>query len=136
MNSTGALEEANEKRAESFQGKLNTLKTTFNQLSATMINSKLLSGGIDIATGTLGGINTLVSKLGTIPTIVTTVVGAMTILNTKFRENVNLMSGSLIPGYTTFTNYLSNLRNNLVPFIPPIHSMVYYSAAGRLCQKF
>lgn len=113
MNSSGSLEEANEKRAESFQGKLNTLKTTFNQLSATMINSKLLSGGIDIATGTLGGINTLASKLGTIPTIVTTVVGAMTILNSKFRENVNLMSGSLIPGYTQFTNYLSNLRTSL-----------------------
>jgi hypothetical protein len=112
LASTGALEDANSIKAESYQGKLNTLKTTFNQLSATMINGKMLTGGLDIASGSLNGINTVASKLGTFPTLIMAITGALTIFNTKFRENVNIIGG-VIPGYSKLTNSLNGLKESL-----------------------
>lgn len=63
LESTGALEEANSVKAQSIEGKMNTLKTTVNEMWANMINSDSLKGGIDALTN-------LVEVFGNLPTVI------------------------------------------------------------------
>ena len=113
LNSQGSATKENAIHMQTAEAKLGTLKATMEQLSYTMINSELVKGGIDFASGTLGGLNTLATKLGTLPTLILAVTSTMTLFNSKFKENLNVIGGSLIPGYSKLSNSLSNLRTEL-----------------------
>lgn len=73
LNSTGALEEANSVKAESVEGKLNTLKDTVKEMWSNFIDSDAIKDLID-------DITKLVETLGKIPAPVVTTVAKMTAL--------------------------------------------------------
>ena len=63
LKSTGALEEANDKKAESIQGKMNTLQDTIKQKWSGLINSDQIKGAIDSLTE-------LIDKFGNLETVI------------------------------------------------------------------
>jgi len=111
LNSTGALEEANDKKAESFQGRLNTLKDTVQVFFDTIISGSALKGGVSLFSNIIGGITNVTKAFGTIPTALTTVIGAMTLFNSKFRESMSAYQPTFL---TNWTSKLGTLRTELV----------------------
>jgi hypothetical protein len=110
MNSTGALEEANDKKAESLQGKLNTLKDTVQVFFDTIINGNALKGGVDVFSNIIGGVTNVTKAIGTLPTILTTTIGALTIFNSKFRESMTAYQPTFL---TNWVNELGGLKTKL-----------------------
>ena len=76
LNSTGALQNANDIKAQSIQGKLNTLKTTLNQMWSGMISSNFVKGIVD-------GTTKIVSAMQNIPLVISGIVTAFAILKSE-----------------------------------------------------
>lgn len=64
LQSEGALDEANSKKAESIQGKLNILKNTVNQKWSNFIDSDTVKGAIDAVTKLIDTFGSLSGVLG------------------------------------------------------------------------
>lgn len=112
-NSAGSAETEQNAYMDSISGKLNTFKETVKATWLSLTDSNgiksLLSGSANV----VGGLNNIIKTFGAMPTIIMAVVGAMTIFNAKFRENINITAGSIIPGYTQLTNSLSAIKDRL-----------------------
>lgn len=92
--SAGSAQKEQEAYINSISGKLNTFKET---VKATWINvtdtngiKSLLTGASDV----VGGLNNIIKTFGAMPTVIMSVVGAMTIFNTKFRESMTIYQPS------------------------------------------
>lgn len=114
MNSEGALMTANEKYVESFSGKVQTLQASFQSLASTTLNSDFIMGFIDALTVGVSALDNFSKVFGTFPTTVGLVVGAMTLLNTKFRENSQIQITSMIPSYGNLLNFMKGLEQQLI----------------------
>ena len=105
LNSTGALEDANDIKAESIQGKMNTFKDTIQEVYASILNSDMMKGGLDIFTGIAEGVKGLITTFGALPTIAPVVVGALSLVSGAFRGLMLTMMtnpiGLTIVGITT-----------------------------------
>lgn len=70
-NAEGTAAAEQEKYANSMQGKLDNLTTSWQILSNTVMNSEFVKGLIDFLSGTLNGLNSLTDTLGSIPVLIT-----------------------------------------------------------------
>lgn len=113
MNSEGALMAANEKYVESFSGKVQTLQASFQSLASTTLNSNFIMGFIDALSTGIGVVESITKTFGALPTAITTVVGAMTLLNSKFRENANVQMSLMIPCYDKLMNTFKSTERAL-----------------------
>jgi TP901 family phage tail tape measure protein len=112
-NSAGSAEKEQARYMDSISGKLNAFKESIKAIWLNLSDSSAIKSILSGATSGVNGLNTLIQKFGAMPTVIMGVVGAMTIFNSKFRENVNLTAGSVIPGYTQLTNTLNNWKTSL-----------------------
>lgn len=106
LESSGSLEEANNIKAESIDGKLNTLKDTVKEFWSNLINSGQNKTLIDDVTSFIEVIGSITSKLGGVNTLIVTLVGGLTLFDSKFRQSNATMLQSLpiIGNIITSTN--------------------------------
>ena len=86
MESSGSLEEANNIKAESIEGKLNTLKDVGKEFWSSLINSGQIKTLIDDVTSFIEVIGSITSKLGGVNTLIVTLVGGLTLFDSKLRQ--------------------------------------------------
>lgn len=106
--SAGSAAEEQARYMDSIEGKMNALKETSKSLWINMIDSSSVKGLVDMATSVVSIFDTMMKKVGAFPTVTTAVVGALTIFNSKFRENVQIM-GMAIPGINKVQNALTTM---------------------------
>ncbi len=70
MNSDGSAEAEQEKFSQSIQYSINTLKSSFEELSNTLLSSDAYKGAIDFVNGLVQSLNTLIEHLGTVKTLI------------------------------------------------------------------
>ena len=70
MNSDGSAEAEQEKFSQSIQFSINTLKSSFEELSNTLLSSDVYKGAIDFVNGLVQGLNSLIEHLGTVKTLI------------------------------------------------------------------
>ena len=110
--STGALQKAQETYIDSIQGRLSQFKAVFQDLSATVVNSSLVKGGLQLGTGLLSLLNTLIGAGDGAIIKIGLIVGALALL-TKAQSalnGVNLLSA----GRHKMICLVNMLANNLV----------------------
>ncbi len=81
LNSSGSAMEEYSLYLESIEGKIQGFKTSFEVLSNTIIDSDLVKGIVDIATGILDFLDGTIDRLGTIPTLLTAISAGMAFKN-------------------------------------------------------
>ena len=74
-DSAGSAQAEFDKWSESIEAHLNTLSSSFESLSSTVVNSDFIKGGVDFLTGTINLLDTVIDKLGVIPSL----IGAITL---------------------------------------------------------
>lgn len=72
-DSAGSAQAEFDKWSESLEAHLNTLSSSFESLSNTVVNSDLIKGGIDFLTGGLNLLDSIIDKFGTIQTLISTI---------------------------------------------------------------
>lgn len=72
-DSAGSAQAEFDKWSESIEAHLNTLSSSFESLSNTVVNSDLIKGGIDFLTGGLNLLDSIIDKFGTIQTLISTI---------------------------------------------------------------
>lgn len=109
--------------SDSLDAKINDLKRSFEGLYETLLNSSSLGIGIEAMTSVIDGISNVGNTLGVLPTSIVSVVTALTLFNSKFRESSAVMT-SFIPGISSIqtnlklfekdlTNQVSTLKLNI-----------------------
>lgn len=73
QNSAGSAQTEFDKWSESLEAHLNTLSSSFESLSNTVVNSDFIKGGIDFLTGGLNLLDSIIDKFGTIQTLISTI---------------------------------------------------------------
>lgn len=68
-NAAGTAREENDIYMDSIQGKIDSLKASWQALSNTVIDSNILKGGLDLVNGIVDGLDAVVGKIGPIMTI-------------------------------------------------------------------
>lgn len=115
-NSAGSSAREQEAYMNSLSGKINALKENFTGISMSMINSDFMKGFIDGMTQGVNAFGGFIDKFGAMPVTVSLAVGALAMLNNKFREMSNSMLLA-IPGYgklnTAIAGYGKNLKSNI-----------------------
>lgn len=104
-DSAGSAEKENQAYVDSLSGRINALKASLDKISMQMMNSDFLKGFISTLTTGVNAVSGFIDTFGAMPTMVTTVVTAMTLFNSKFREQVNLITNSIMP--------INNLQNKI-----------------------
>lgn len=69
LNSSGSAQRENEKHLDSIKGRVENLKTSFQELSSVTLDSGFVKGLISGFTQVLDIITTVIDKIGVIPTI-------------------------------------------------------------------
>ncbi|MBS5307791.1 phage tail tape measure protein [Clostridium sp.] len=92
-NSAGSAMVEFEKYQDGIEYSLDQLKEQVNGLYTSFLNGGFFKGLVDGASDVISIINNINGTFGTMPTVITTVVGAMTIFNTKFRETTQTLLG-------------------------------------------
>ena len=81
MNSSGSAMREYSLYLESIEGKLQGLKTSFESLSNTVINSDLIKSLIDSGTTFLNILEKIIDKFGTLPTLLGSIATASAFKN-------------------------------------------------------
>lgn len=68
-DAAGTAREENDIYMDSIQGKIDSLKASWQALSNTVIDSNILKGGLDLVNGIVDGLDAVVGKIGPIMTI-------------------------------------------------------------------
>lgn len=77
LNSSGSAQRENEKHLDSIKGRVENLKTSFQELSSVTLDSGFVKGLISGFTQVLDIITTVIDKIGVIPTILSSIgIGA------------------------------------------------------------
>lgn len=111
-NSAGSALNEFEKYTEGIEYALDQLKEQVNGLYASFLNGGFFKGVVNGASDVISVITTLNNTFGTFPTVIATVVGAMTLFNSKFRETTQMML-SFNP---TLNKVFMNLNNSAKTF--------------------
>lgn len=69
LNSSGSAQKENEKHLDSIKGRVENLKTSFQELSSITLDSGFVKGLVSGFTQVLDIITTVIDKIGVIPTI-------------------------------------------------------------------
>lgn len=88
-----AMEEAN-KSAENLTGRLNTLSNTFTDIVNNVVNSKFLTGTVNVLNDVLNFLNGIFKTLGGIQTIIPAILSGLTVK--KLGEQLNTPSYALL----------------------------------------
>lgn len=99
--------------SDSLQAKIDDLKISLETLYETILNSSTLGAGIDALNALVVAITKVADTFGVLPTTIAGVVGAMTLLNAKFRESANIQMQSMFPAYGKWITNLGNLEQKL-----------------------
>lgn len=83
LNSSGSAMKEHEKWSKSLEARLNKLKSTWQSLSQTFMNSDFLKVGLDFLTGFVDVLDRLIDKVGVIPTL----IGGFTLFSSVFNKN-------------------------------------------------
>ena len=110
--SEGSVDREYARYMDTTTAKLNQLKESMTEFWSNFIDSDMTKGAVDIMISLVQKINSCVDAFGSLPSVITTVVGAMTMFNSKFRENVGLFVKS-IPFISSFAVKLENLQGDL-----------------------
>lgn len=92
-NSAGSAMSEFEKYQEGIEYALDRLKEQVNGLYTSFIDGGFFKGLVNGSADVISAINQINNTFGTMPTIITTVVGVMTIFNSKFRETTQVLLG-------------------------------------------
>lgn len=69
-DAAGTAREENDIYMDSIQGKIDSLKASWQALSNTVVDSNILKSGLDFVNGIVDGLDTIVGKIGPIMTII------------------------------------------------------------------
>ena len=108
--SAGSVDEEFNRYMDSTTAKLGVLKENIGGLFANIIDSDMTKGAVDSLNLLVSGASKITEIFGGIPTVISTVVGAMTLLNSKFKEQIGYYTNPYIQGFTT---RLSALKTSL-----------------------
>ena len=109
----GTLMDMNGEYADSLQGKLNTLTSTFQELYQNTINTDGFKGLIDGFTSLISGVNSFVKTVGSVPTL----MGVLTASFVAFTKEGHMMRNMLVNivkgliGYATKTTTATTVTN-------------------------
>ena len=136
-NSAGSAMAEFEKYQQGIQYSIDQLKEQINGLYTNFLDGGFFKGLVNGASGVVGAINTVTNALGSFPTAITTIVGAMTIFNSKFRESSQFLTNFIPPlnnvynGLKNWSQGLENTRDGLVSQIAHIKQLaIEYQKAG------
>ena len=110
--SEGSVDREYARYMDTTTAKLNQLKESMTEFWSNFVDSDMTKGAVDTMISLVQKINSCVDAFGSLPSVITTVVGAMTMFNSKFRENVGLFVKS-IPFISSFAVKLENLQGDL-----------------------
>lgn len=103
-NSAGTAMEKFSDYTEGIEAKLNSLKTAFEKLSVTFLNSELITGSVGFVTWLLEALTWLVDKIGGLNTILYATIATVTFAKSgsiaKFLTNI----------WTGLTNIISSIK--------------------------
>lgn len=122
-DSAGSATKEQEAYMDSLEGKINALKESFTAITMQMVDSNFLKGFVDNMTTGVNAVSGFIDTFGAMPTTVTAVVGALTIFNSKFRENaqiltsaiplVNKWQSSLLTTQTSLKSQITTIKTNI-----------------------
>lgn len=94
-DSAGSAAKEQEAYMDSLEGKINALKESLTEISMKVIDSNFMKGLIEGITSGVNAVGKFIDTFGAIPTTVTAVVTALTVFNSKFRENAQILTSSV-----------------------------------------
>lgn len=101
---------------EGLSGRINALKESLTGISMKMMNSDFLKSLVDNTTKGVNVIGGVIDTFGVMPTTIMGVVGAMTVLNSKFRENSDIQLKLMFPGYSKTMDILKQTEQKLISY--------------------
>ena len=107
LTSSGSAMAEHAKWSESLEARLNKLKSTWQSLSQTFMQSDFLKGLIDIVTSLANGIDTVSSKFGSLSTLIGVFAGGLSLFSNKGILTFDKETGSM----KLFKTNLSELKN-------------------------
>lgn len=93
-DSAGSAAKEQEAYMDSLEGKINALKESLAGISMKVIDSNFMKGLIEGVTTGINAVGGFVDIFGAIPTTVAAVSTALTVFNSKFRENAQILTSS------------------------------------------
>lgn len=93
-DSAGSAAKEQEAYMDSLEGKINALKESLTGISMKVIDSNFMKGLIEGVTTGINAVGGFVDIFGAIPTTVAAVSTALTVFNSKFRENAQILTSS------------------------------------------
>lgn len=94
-NAQGNAEANQEKYMESFNGKVQAIKTQMDEFWLNFYNSDQVGGALDFVRGLTEGFTGLEKTLGPIPALITAIFSAMTVKNAAKKGLDFLIGGGL-----------------------------------------
>ena len=111
-NSAGSAMAEQEKYANSLQGRLNSLTSSFQTISNTALDSGFLKGLVSGATEAINILNKVIDTIGIIPTVATVAGAAMSLSGKKFFDfHIDEQTGELKAFGKTAQTIFSSIKN-------------------------
>lgn len=100
LDAAGSASKENAKFVDSLQGKLNKLKTSWQEFSNAVMESDFLKGLADFGTGFLHTMSSVINTLGTLPTLLSSIAVGMFVFKnvgfiTRFETSLNGVANKL-----------------------------------------
>ena len=113
VEATGsAKQKFDEVYSDSLKAKISDLQRNFEKLYESILKSGALGSSIDGFSGFINGISSVINTFGAMPSTIATVVGALTMFNSKFKESVSTMT-SFVPVVGDWQSKLMNIKQSL-----------------------
>lgn len=111
-NSMGSAAKEQEVFRDSIEGRMNALTETSKSLWLNLVDSSAIKNFVSVTTSVLGVFDSLIKTVGGFPTIIATVVTALTLFNSKFRESTTMFA-NMVPGVNTLNVRLDEYKDKL-----------------------
>lgn len=106
-DTTNSVDKEFERYLDSTQAKVSQLKENMGGLYTEFLDSNMTKGTVDGLNSFVVGLTNVIGKLGTLPTVIATVVGSISLFNSKFRESMTNYQPAQITSWTNKLNVLS-----------------------------
>lgn len=106
-DTTNSVDKEFERYLDSTQAKVSQLKENMGGLYTEFLDSNMTKGTVDGLNSFVVGLTNAIRKLGTLPTVIATVVGSISLFNSKFRESMTNYQPAQITSWTNKLNVLS-----------------------------
>lgn len=120
QNAEGTAYEENQKKIESIEGRVKSLKNSFTELSVNLINSDFIKGFVGEIDKLLKSINKFLNLIEKLPSGLTLVAGAIALIGAKRNlgifETMTNDVGRLTPKLKDFSFITNNVGKNLNSF--------------------